>query len=419
MSQVTGAPPTPDVAREARSTTSFAAGSAAFTVVLSMAIAVTALAIDSLLPAFPEIREHLGLASDSTAVAGLVTAFLVGNGLGLVPAGLLADRFGRRQVMWGGLALYVLGAVGSVFAPTLGVMLAARFVWGLGAAGPRVAALAIVRDVYSGDQMARQMSLIMSVFILVPTVAPALGAGLIAVGPWHLVFWMCVAAAALVLVASIRLPSTIAPEDRRALTLTDIVGGWKIVVTTPGTLGYLTGLTVLFGAFLSYLASSEIIVDEVFGLEQWFPLIFGVLAAVMGVAMFVNGRIVMAVGLDRLIWLASLAYVASTAALLAVALATGGKPPFWLFAVVVSAVLAAHSALIPNLNAAAMRPLGHVAGSAAAIFSSAPTIVGALLGAVVDNAFDGTITPMASAFLVSGAIAIVSVRQAAAAYRRA
>jgi DHA1 family bicyclomycin/chloramphenicol resistance-like MFS transporter len=323
VSQVTGAPPTPDVAREARSTTSFAAGSAAFTVVLSMAIAVTALAIDSLLPAFPEIREHLGLASDSTAVAGLVTAFLVGNGLGLVPAGLLADRFGRRQVMWGGLALYVLGAVGSVFAPTLGVMLAARFVWGLGAAGPRVAALAIVRDVYSGDQMARQMSLIMSVFILVPTVAPALGAGLIAVGPWHLVFWMCAAAAALVLVASIRLPSTIAPEDRRALTLTDIVGGWKIVVTTPGTLGYLTGLTVLFGAFLSYLASSEIIVDEVFGLEQWFPLIFGVLAAVMGVAMFVNGRIVMAVGLDRLIWLASLAYVASTTA----NSQNGGLPP--------------------------------------------------------------------------------------------
>ncbi len=415
---MTGAPPTPEVALGARPTTTYAAGSAAFTVVLSMAIAATALAIDSLLPAFPEIREHLGLAPGSTAVAGLVTAFLVGNGLGLVPAGLLADRFGRRQVMWGGLALYVVGAVGSVFAPTLGAMLVARFVWGLGAAGPRVAAMAIVRDVYSGDQMARQMSLIMSVFILVPTVAPALGAGLIAVGPWHLVFWLCAVAGALVLVASRRLPSTIAPEDRRTLSLTDIWGGWKIVLTTPGTLGYLTGLTVLFGAFLSYLASSEIIVDEVFGLEKWFPLIFGALAAVMGVAMFVNGRIVIAVGLDRLIWLATVAYVASTAALLAVALATGGEPPFWLFVVAVCAVLAAHSSLIPNLNAAAMRPLGHVAGSAAAIFGMAPTVVGALLGAVVDAAFDGTITPMAIAFLASGVIGLTAVRQAAAAYRR-
>lgn len=413
---MTGAPPTPEVAlaEHGRTRTSFAAGGVAFTVVLSMAMAVTALAIDSLLPAFPDIRAHLELAPDSTAVAGLVTAFLVGNGLGLVPAGLLADRFGRLPVMWGGLALYVVGAVAAIFAPSLGVMLVARFVWGLGAAGPRVAALAIVRDVYSGDQMARQMSLIMSVFILVPTVAPALGAGLIAVGPWQLVFWLCAVVGALVWIASLWLPSTIADEDRRSLSLGDIWGGWRIVLTTPGTLGYLTGLTVLFGAFLSYLASSEIIIDEVFGLDAWFPLIFGAVAAVMGIAMFVNGRIVVRVGLDRLIWLASVGYLFATAALLVVALATGGTPPFWLFVVALCVVLVAHSSLIPNLNAAAMRPLGHVAGSGAAIFGMAPTAVGALLGAAADAAFDGTVTPMSIAFVASGVIALVTVRQATA-----
>lgn len=412
---MTGAPPTPEVAldgatRPARAT--FAPGTAAFTVVLSMAMAVMALAIDTVLPAFPEIREHFGLAPDSTAVAGLVTAFLVGNGLGLVPAGLLADRFGRLPVMWGGLALYVVGAVGAVLAPTLSVMLFARFLWGLGSAGPRVAALAMVRDVYEGEQMARQMSLIMSVFILVPTIAPALGAALIAVGPWQLVFWLCAVVGAIVGIASLWLPATMAPEDRRSLSLTDVWGGWRTVFSTPGTLGYLISLTVLFGAFLSYLASSEIIIDEVFGLEAWFPIIFGAIAAVMGIAMFTNARIVVGLGLDRLLRWLLVGYLVACAVQLVAAVATGGKPPFWLFFVLLSAVAVGHAALIPNLNSAAMRPLGHVAGSAAAIFGMFPTVLGALLGAAVDAAFDGTVTPMAIGFFASAAVAFLAVRQA-------
>jgi DHA1 family bicyclomycin/chloramphenicol resistance-like MFS transporter len=172
-------------------------GSRWFILALAMCMAVTALAVDTALPAFPDIRESLGLSADAVSVTRLITYYLLGNSLGLLPAGLMADRFGRKPVIWGGLALYVAGAVGTILAPSLTVMCIARFVWGLGSAGPRVAATAMVRDAYSGEEMAKQMSFIMAIFILVPTFAPLLASGILLVGPWQAVFGFCAAMALL------------------------------------------------------------------------------------------------------------------------------------------------------------------------------------------------------------------------------
>lgn len=381
-------------------------GSAWFTFVLAMGMAITALGVDTVLPAFPDIREAMDLDAESTKVAGLVTFFLMGSSAGLLPAGLLADRFGRRPVMWGGLVLYVAGAIGALLAPTLSVMFAARFVWGLGSAGPRVAVTAMVRDAYAGEQMAKQMSFIMAVFVLVPTFAPSISAGLLLLGPWQLVFWLCAAAGAAMLVATWPLPETLAPEDRTTLSAADVWGNCRAVLTTPGTGGYLVALTALFGVFLSYLASSEIIIDQTFGLDDWFPLVFGGLSIVLGISMFVNGRIVERVGLDRLLGVVFAGSAVAVAALFALALATDGEPPFWLFVVMMGAVLFAHQMLIPDINAAAMRPLAHVAGTAAAILGMVPGVIGAVIGTVIDRQFDGTIRPLAIAYVVATAVAI-------------
>lgn len=389
-----------------------------FTFVLAMGIAVTALGVDTVLPAFPEIREAMGLAEDSTAVAGLVTYFLMGSSIGLLPAGLLADRFGRRPVMWGGLALYIAGAIWAALAPSLTTMYVARFVWGLGSAGPRVAVMAMVRDAYAAEQMAKQMSFIMAVFILVPTFAPALGSGLLALGAWQLVFWVCAGAGAALLLSTLRLAETLPVADRGTLSIGDVWRGCRTVITTPGTLGYLVALTALFGAFYSYLASSEIIIDEVFGLSDWFPVFFGGIAIVMGIGMYINGRIVERVGLDRLLGKVLIVGAFTVAAMLVLALSTGGKPPFWLFVVSLSAVLLGHQMLIPNLNAAAMRPLAHVAGTGAAILGVVSGAIGALVGSIIDRQFDGTIRPLAIAYVVSTAIAIAGWRWGDAAARR-
>lgn len=380
-------------------------GSRAFIVVLAACMATTALAIDASLPAFPEIRTSFGLADDATSVTGIITFFFIGSSLGLLPAGILADRFGRRPVMWGGLALYVAGAVLSIFAPSLWVMFVARFIWGLGSAGPRVAALATVRDAYDGEQMARQMSLIMAIFILVPAFAPSLATGVLLIGPWQAIYWMCAVVAVLVGVSVTLLPETLAVESRRSLSGRDVAVGLRAIVTTPGTLGYLTALTALFGVFLSYLASSEIVLDQVFGLEEWFPLFFGGLAVVMGASMYVNGRFVERVGLRRIIRLSFIANLVAGSALLAVALVTAGEPPFAVFVVLLAMVLFFQQMLIPNLNAAAMNPLGHVAGTAAALLGMIPGVLGALIGSLIDRRFDGTIRPLAIGFVISSSVA--------------
>ena len=347
-------------------------------------------------------------------MTGVITFFFIGSSLGLLPAGLLADRFGRRPVMWWGLGLYVVGAIGSLAAPSLGVMFFARFVWGLGSAGPRVAAMAMVRDAYEGEQMARQMSLILAVFILVPAFAPTLSTGILAIGPWQAVFWMCAVVAVIVAAAVTRLPETLPAVGRRTLSTGNVWASCRTVLATPGTPAFLLSLTALFGVFLSYLASSEIILDQVFGLEQWFPVFFGGIALVMGTAMFLNGRVVVRIGLDRMLALGFGANLVATIALAAVAIATGGRPPFWLFVLLLGTVLFFQQMLIPNLNAAAMRPLAHVAGTGAAILGMVSGMLGAVIGGVIDRLFDGTVTPLAIGFVVSSAIAAGAWRRAAA-----
>jgi len=375
-------------------------------------MAVTALAIDALLPAFDAVREEFGLASDATDVAALVTAFIVGFGLGQLPAGLLADRFGRRPVLWGGLAIYVVGAAAAALAPSLGLMIAARFVWGLGAAGPRVAAMAIVRDAYSGAAMAREMSTIMAVFLLVPMIAPAIGSGLIALGPWQLTIWLCVGVAALVFVASRYLPPTLPDSERRPVSGREIVASWRMVLATPGTLGYIAATIVMTASFMSYIASSENIIDEVFGLKRWFAVLFAVVAAGLAAANVLNGRVVEALGLRRLVSVVPHVQLGVSAMLGVLALTTGGKPPFALFMPLLIVVLMTQQVTMVNINSAAMLPLGHVAGSAAAVIGATPMVFGSLLGSLVDARFDGTVTPLSLAFVLSSVLAVTAVRHA-------
>lgn len=388
-------------------------GSKGFTVILSMAMAATALSVDSVLPAFADIRTHMGLASDSTAVAAVITVFLLGSSLGLLPAGLLADRYGRRPVMWGGLVLYIAGAIATSVAPSLTMMLVARFVWGLGSAAPRVAAMAMVRDVYEGEKMARQMSFIMAVFILVPTFAPSISAGLLLVAPWQIVFWMCAAAGIAVALMVIRLPETLEVADRRSMSGREIWGSCRIVLATPGSLGFLVALTALFGVFIAYLSSSEIIVDQVFGLGKWFPVFFGGMSVVMGLGMVLNGRIVERVGLDRLVRWLLLTNVLASALLLCAAFLTSGRPPFWMYGVLLGVILATHGVLVPNINSAAMRPLAAVAGAGAAILGMVSGVLGSLIGQLVNRYFDGTITPIAIAFVIAALVAGVAQQSAA------
>lgn len=393
----------------------FAPGTRGFIAVLSLTMGMTALAIDSMLPAFPDIRAEFGYAADSTAVAGLVTAFMAGLGVGQLPAGLLADRFGRRPILIGGIALYIFGAVASMLAPTLPLMVAARFLWGLGSAGPRVASVAMVRDAYSGEQMAKMMSYIMAVFLLVPMIAPTIGSGLLVVGNWRLIFGFTILVGVLAAVLSGGLPTTLPVEERRLLSASEVWQSWKIVLATPGMYGYLIGMTAVFSSFLTYISSAELIIDEIFGLADWFFLIFGLVALCLAGAVLTNGTFVERIGLDKVLRVGPLVLNAFTLMLLALSLATDGRPPFALFLVALTLVMVTLQVLYVNSNSAAMVPLGHVAGSGSALLGMVPMVGGAAIGSYISSLYNGTFTPFAIAFVVAGVVCLGGFRWALAA----
>ncbi len=234
-------------------------GSAEFTLFLAATMSMTALGVDIMLPAFGAIRAEFGLAPDATEVARVVTAYFFGIAIGQVFYGPVADYFGRKRTLLFAGSLYATGGVLAALAPSLGLLLAARFLWGLGAAGGRVIVGAIVRDVYEGDRMARAMSLVFSIFILVPVFAPALGALILRFTDWPWVFAFCAVWGVGILMWSRRLPETLAPENRLAdLTFARLKVAGRFVVSNRITAGHTLALAVLFGVFTSYLASAEI-----------------------------------------------------------------------------------------------------------------------------------------------------------------
>ena len=389
-------------------------GSREFLAIVALCMAMAAMSIDLLLPAFPEMRAAFGLDEGATEISWAITAFFIGLGFGQLVYGPLSDRFGRKRVLYAGIAVYVVGAVASTRAGSLNVFVACRIVWGFGAACPRSLALAIVRDTFEGDRMARVMSNVMATFILVPIVAPSVGSGLIALGGWRLTLWAPVAVAGLLTTwIALRLPETLPEDKRRSVAPSALLSAAGAVVRNRQTMAFCVASTFLFGIMTSYVGSTQVIVEEVFGEEDLFPVIFGVLAIGLAFGSLLAARLVTRIGLARLVRLGALYAAASAAVLATIAIATDGQPPLWLFLVASGLMLPSVTALVPNTNTAAMAPLGHVAGMAAAIIGTISTIGGALLGSVVDSAYDGSVLPFtlgAFFFAVAACAAVLFAR---------
>jgi DHA1 family bicyclomycin/chloramphenicol resistance-like MFS transporter len=293
-----------------------------------------------------------------------------------------------------------------------------RFLWGFAASGPRVVAVAVVRDLFEGDRMAQAMSFVMAVFVLVPVIAPSLGAAVLAVSSWQWVFGVCAVFAAGVMLWTRRLPETLDPAHRRDLRLDRFVEAARTVVGNRATMMYTAALTMLFGSFSSYLGSSELIVTEILDRSEAFPLVFGALAAIMGAAMVANGAIVRRVGTRRMAISGMWAYVGWSAAMAVTSITMSGSPGLIGFIVAMGPILALHALVFPNLNTAAMQPMGSIAGTASAVIGTISTAVGALIGSFIDNAMSDSVTPLAVGFAVTGALALVAILSARSAPMR-
>jgi DHA1 family bicyclomycin/chloramphenicol resistance-like MFS transporter len=369
-------------------------------------MALAALAIDITLPAFATMRAEFGLAEGSSAVAPVITASLAGLAIGQMAWGPLSDSLGRKVILYMGIAVYVAGAIGSALAPSLTVLYLTSFITGLGASGARVVALSSVRDTYSAQAMAKMMSYVMMVFLLVPLLAPSLGAGILAVSGWRFIYGFIALAGIAVLVVNLKLPETLPPQDRIPLHFGNLGRAAWFVVTNRFTMGYTLAQTAVFGFFASYLASSELVINDVFGMGRWFTIVFSGFAAVLAVAVFINNKLLNWLDLRTMLRIAFGGFAMVALAFAAMALATGGVPPFGLFIAMLAPLLLVHGLLLPNLNAAALIPMGSVAGTASAIIGLISILGGSTIGSFIDRAFNGTILPLALSAAVLGLISL-------------
>ena len=385
---------------------------AEFVFLVGLLMSLIALSVDAMLPALPDIGDDLGLERRND-VQFVITTVFVGLGIGQVFFGPLSDSIGRKPAVCVGLFLFMAGCLMSILAHTFWMMIAGRLLQGIGASGPRIVIVALVRDQYEGRQMARLMSYAMAVFILVPTVAPALGQGILLFGDWRAIFATFLGLALIGLVwFSLRQPETLHASRRLPFSLRAVGGTTLEVLRIRSALGYTIASGFVLAPFVAYLTSAQQIFQDAYGTGSLFPLYFGMLALASGGASLANGRLVLKHGMRKLARSALLCVTAVSIIAWALALVFDGLPPFWLFMAYMSAVFLCIGMLFGNLNALAMEPLGHIAGVGAAVVATLSTFISVPFGAIVALSFDGTIVSQTLAFAVFGAGALVAVNWA-------
>ncbi len=371
--------------------------------------ALMALGIDLMLPAFEEIRTTFDLGDNSTLTAWVITIYFLGMAVAQIAWGPLTDRFGRKPILYVSIAIYFVAAVGSALAPSFAMLLVSRFIWGIGASGARTVTMAIIRDRFEGVDMAKAMSQIMAVFMLVPILAPAMGSGIIAILPWRGVFWFCVVWAVLIAAWSVRLRETLPVDEQRPLSLESSVRGYHEVIRTRVTAGYTLATVFLQGVFTTYLASSELLISEVFDRREQFPFIFGCIAVLFALGALVNGRIVGFFGVHNLINKVYVVTLSLTGVSVLVSAVADGRPNFWIYIPLLGLTLGSFMFLLPNLSTAALDPMGHLAGTASAFGGAVRIGGGAVLGTIVSSQVSDSTTPFAIGVLVLCAASWVTV----------
>ncbi|MDS9468572.1 multidrug effflux MFS transporter [Paracoccus sp. MBLB3053] len=383
-----------------------------FIAMLAIIFAVIAFSIDSMLPALPEIARLLS--PDNVNRAQLVlTVFVGGMGLGVFVAGPLSDAYGRKPIITLGFAIYALAAIAAVFANSLEMLLIARFVQGLGAAGPRIVSQALVRDLYEGREMARITSFVMMIFILVPAIAPSLGAVLIHFVGWRGVFGAFVLLALIGSVwLNLRQAETLPPERRRPMNLTNLMASAREVLGNRQVQLVTVVMTLGFGQMFALLSSAQQLFSETYHKGAEFPFWFAAMALLSGIGTVFNARYVVRLGMRRIVVGAYAMQVVVSSVMAVLVLADLLPEPlrfpaFFIWAV---SVFFMAGVTFGNLNAMALQQMGHVAGMAASVIAAVSTIGAVLIAAPVGLLYDGSARPVIIATLICSGLALWLMR---------
>jgi DHA1 family bicyclomycin/chloramphenicol resistance-like MFS transporter len=366
-------------------------GTREMTVMLAALMGLNSFAIDAMIPALPAIGRSLHVLNENDRQL-VVVAYFIGFASTQLIWGPLADRFGRKPVLSAGIILYGLFALLCAFAGSFPLLIASRFAMGASAAVTRVLVVAMVRDLFEREAMARVMSLVFMVFMLMPVLAPNIGLAILLFAPWQAIFGaLALYALAMLAWSGTRLPETLHPEYRRSLKWSDMAGAVWETIREPQSRGYTTALTISFGALVAYIASIQQIVFEAFHEPRLIGLVFAAIAAPMALASWTNSRVVGRFGLRRVGHIASLAFM--LVALVHVSLALAGRETLASFILLQALTMCAFAFTSSNLSTLAMEHMAPIAGTASSVQGMIGTIGGAIFGFIIGRHFDGTVLP--------------------------
>ncbi len=384
---------------------------AEFVALMALMISLVAMSIDAMLPALSDIGRDLAVQRDNNTQL-VISLFIFGIAVGQLVYGPLSDSTGRKPAVYAGLCVFMIGCLLSVYATNFAIMLSGRIIQGLGLAGPRIVTMAIIRDRYEGRGMAQVMSFIMAVFIVVPAIAPAFGQGVLMIAGWRAIFG---AVLVLALIASIwfsvRQPETLMPAQRRPFSLKRTVVVFREICAIRAALGYTIAAGLIFGAFQGYLNSAQQIFQIQYHKGILSPLFYSMVALSIGAASLVNSRLVMRFGMRSLTRWSSLNLSGCSGCFLVIALLLKNQPPFWAFMIYLVVSFCNLGLLFGNLNALAMKPLGHIAGSGAALVGSFSILISVPLGILIGQAYNGTVLPLVCGFAFLGSISAVVIHK--------
>ncbi|WP_421846588.1 multidrug effflux MFS transporter [Marinomonas sp.] len=373
----------------------------------ALMMSLTALSMDAMLPAFPNIAESLAIV-DYQKTQWIVSAMILGMVFGEIVFGPLSDAIGRKKSILLGICIYIIGSLVALAASSIEVFLLGRVIQGFGVAGPKIASRALIRDMYKGAAMARIMSFVMMVFILVPMLAPSIGQLVLQVADWRWIFGLLMTQATIAGVwLLLRQPETLSKENLIPLNRKRLVADVRIILSRRDVMAFTVLLGCIFGALMLYISTAQSIFQDVYNTGDRFPLFFGMLAIGSSIINFSNGKIVLRVGMLRCV-IGALSVMFSTAfILLIVALFFDGVPPFIVFMGLGMVMFSCLGMVFGNVNAMAMEPLGSMAGLGASLISSLSSLIAIVLATVAGQFYNFTVIPLASGFVIFSIIALV------------
>lgn len=379
-----------------------------FTLLMALLMSIVAISIDALLPALGMIGHELQV-TDANHVQLVIGFLFAGMAVGQLIAGPMSDALGRKPILYTGIGLYLVGSIYCYIATSFDTLLLGRAIQGLGVAGPYVTATSVVRDKFAGRDMARVMSLVMMIFILVPAIAPSLGQGILHIAPWRAIFLLYIGYAVVVgLWIALRLEETLPPGKRIALKPIAFLEGFREVIGNRTTILYMIAMGTTFGSLIGYLGASQQIFQDQFGVGEDFALYFGGLALVIGFASLANSKLVVKYGMRLICERGVTAVIVASALFYSLHFVV--PITLWMFVIYAAVLFFNFGLMFGNLNAIAMEPMGHIAGMASAIMGAASSVISLGLGTAIGQMYDGTLKPISLGFLVLGSFTLLLIQ---------